>query len=268
MKKHILFFCLILVTTCISACSAKDEKDSNKLNVGKSADEIIGENYQAITSELEEAGFTNIETKVLDDLVTGWLTNDGEIEQVEINGTTEFSANDSFDKDSKIVITYHTFPEEESDNESADVNTSEKVEQTENKKSKEDTPEILTIENNEELAALLALKDEHDASVGEFAEKYKGRTIQFNGHVADLAPHGKYKTRYDFLIYAGDYSETSFSGPNFKFEDINTFDLKITNSEIPNSIEVKQNLLITAEVEEYDENSGLFFLKPISTELK
>ena len=68
------------------------------LKVSKSSDEIVGENYQTVISQLEKTGFTNIKTKVLDDLITGWLTKDGEIEQVEINGDTEFSANDSFQK--------------------------------------------------------------------------------------------------------------------------------------------------------------------------
>jgi predicted DNA-binding ArsR family transcriptional regulator len=108
MKKVLLFLSLMVAIISISACSA--EQDPNVLKVSTSSDEIVGENYQTVILELEEAGFTNIETKVLDDLITGWLTKDGEIEQVEINGDTEFSANDSFQKDSQIVITYHTFP--------------------------------------------------------------------------------------------------------------------------------------------------------------
>jgi hypothetical protein len=103
MKKKLLFLCLLLAIISISACSA--EKDPNVLKVSKSSDEIVGEDYQTVISELEETGFTNIKTKVLDDLITGWMTKDGEIEQVEINGDTEFSANDRFQKDSKIVIT-------------------------------------------------------------------------------------------------------------------------------------------------------------------
>ncbi len=55
----------------------------------------------------------HIKTVVLDDLVTGWLTKDGEVKQVDINEKTDFSENTSFPKDSKIVITYHTFPKGE-----------------------------------------------------------------------------------------------------------------------------------------------------------
>ncbi|QOS92569.1 DUF4839 domain-containing protein [Brevibacillus sp. JNUCC-41] len=77
-----------------------------------------------------------------------------------------------------------------------------------------------------------------------------------------------YTTRYDILIYAGDYSETTAIGPSFNFEDVNVSDLKLTGSEIPENIGMGQNLHITAVVEEYNETSGLFILKPISTEIR
>lgn len=268
MKKKLLFLCLVVAIISISACSA--EQDPNVLKVSKSSDEIVGENYQTVISELKETGFTNIETMVLDDLITGWLTKDGEIEQVEINEDTEFSASDSFQKDSKIVITYHTFPKEEkSDTESADEKSSETVDQTTNDTSGESNKEVLTVKNNEELAALLAVKDEHDPIVAEFAKKYAGRTIKFDGNIAHMMKHGGYTTRYDILIYVGDYSETTFSGPSFKFEDVSVVtDLNLIGSNIPDTIGMGQNLHITAVVEEYNENSGLFLLEPVSTEIR
>jgi len=291
MKKNLLFLCLMVAITSISACS--DEEDPNMLKVSTSSDEIVGENYQTVISKLEESGFSDIQTKVLDDLITGWLTKDGEIEKIEINGDTEFSANDSFQKDSKIVITYHTFSKEErsatesadekssetveqstdskeerSATESANEKSSETVEQSTNDKSVESNQEILSVKNNEDLASVLAVKNTNDPIVGEFAKKYAGRTIEFDGYIAHMMPHEKYTTRYDILINAGDYSETTFSGPDFKFEDVNVFDLNLTGSEIPETIGEGQNLHITAVVEEYNENPGLFFLEPISSEIR
>ena len=267
MRKLLLFLCFMVAVISISACS--DEQDPNVLKVSKSSDELVGKNYQTVLLELEETGFTNIETKVLDDLITGWLTKDGEIEQIEINGDTEFSASDSFQKDSKIVITYHTFPEEEeSDTETTNEESSETDEQSTNDTSEENNEEVLTVNNNEELAAVLAVKDEFDPIIGDFAKKYTGRTIEFDGNIAYMVKHENYKTRYNFLIYAGDYSETTFSGPNFKFEDVSVFDLNLIGSDIPETIGVGQNLHITAVVEEYNETSGLFFLDPVSTEIR
>ncbi|MDN3428544.1 DUF4839 domain-containing protein [Microbacterium sp. APC 3898] len=279
MKRILIFLCLIGMITSISACS--DEQDPNVLKVNKSSDEMGGENYQTVVSELEESGFTNIETKKLDDLITGWLTKDGEIEQVEINGATEFSANDSFQKDSEIVITYHTFLEEEkSDTEATDEKNSdvveksteekspETVDQSTNDASVESKQEILTEKNSKDLAALLAVQDTNDLIVVEFAKKYAGRTIEFNGYIAHMMLHGDNTTRYDILIAVGDSSQTTYSGPDFKFEDVNVFDLNLIGSEVPETIGMGQNLRITAVVEEYEENSGLFFLNPVSSEIR
>jgi hypothetical protein len=81
--------------------------------------------------------------------------------------------------------------------------------------------------------------------------------------------HGNYKTRYDILIYTGNYGESSGNALSFKFEDINIVsDLKLTGSNIPEYISEGQNLRITAKVEEYNELQGLFFLKPVSTEIR
>jgi hypothetical protein len=290
MRKILLFLCLMVAIISISACSSGQEK---MLKVSKSSDEIVGENYKTVISQLEKTGFTNIKTKVLDDLITGWLTKDGEIEKVEINGDTEFGADDSFKKNSKIVITYHAFPKEEKrDTKTTDENKGDTKPSDENKRDTKPTVEkkkdtkptddkstkkvdkstndtsILTVKNNEDLAAILATKNESDPIISKFAKKYAGRTIEFDGNIANMMQHGNYKTRYNILILAGDYSETTFSGPNFQFEDVSVFDLNLTGSEIPESIGAGQNLHITAEVEDYNETSELFHLKPISTEIR
>lgn len=72
-----------------------------------------GENYQDVLTELQQAGFTNIETDVLDDLVFGWLTKDGDVESVSVDGNEDYSADVWYPNDVEIVITYHTFPQKE-----------------------------------------------------------------------------------------------------------------------------------------------------------
>ncbi|ANU21425.1 hypothetical protein BBI15_15175 [Planococcus plakortidis] len=69
-------------------------------------------------------------------------------------------------------------------------------------------------------------------------------------------------------MFSGDYSETTFSGPNFKFEDVNMNDLNLTGTDIPDSLGMGQNLRIRAVVEEFDENLGIIFLDPIVTEIR
>jgi len=261
------FIALILIISFGILNERNDKADGTRIEINSSSSEFKGKNYENVVTQLQKASFTNIKTEPLDDLVTGWLTKDGEVEQVEINGTTVFSANTSFLKDAKIVITYHTFPKK-SNTDSTNKVSSEPVGKSTDESTKVINQEILTVENNKDLASLLAVKDSSNPIISEFAKKYAGRTIEFNGNIANMAYHGNYKTRYDYLIYAGDFSETSAIGPSFKFENVNVYDLHLTGSETPQYIEAGQNLHITAKVEEYNKIPELFFLKPISTEIR
>ncbi len=129
--------------------------------------------------------------------------------------------------------------------------------------------ETLTVENNEDLAALVALDDPGAAAVAEFAAEYRGRTIEFEGNIAAMANHGGYATRYDVLVLAGDYSETSAAGPQFKFEDVNfTIDMNVTGPDIPDTIGVGDNLRVVARVGGYNATSQLFILDPVRTEVR
>lgn len=127
----------------------------------------------------------------------------------------------------------------------------------------------LTVENSPELAALLALPDYCDSSIADFAAKYQGRTIEFDGNISAMNLHENYDTRYDLLIGAGDFSETSAIGPAFQFRDVNlTFDLHLTGDDRPETIGARDNLRITAQVNKYEDAKCLFLLEPIRTEAR
>ena len=129
-----------------------------------------------------------------------------------------------------------------------------------------DGDNFLTVENCEDLVYLLALKDPLDPSVAEFVNNYKGQVLEFDACIAYLNNHGDYKTRYDILIYAGDYSETSASGPSFQFEDVGVYDLGLSGLDLPSFVSIGNNVHIVAKVMEFNPNSGLFELDPISIE--
>lgn len=80
--------------------------------------------------------------------------------------------------------------------------------------------------------------------------------------------HVDASTRYDILILAGDYGNTSPTGPNFQYNDVGTFDLHLTGATAPDSISVGDNLRIVATVNEFDRDSCLFVLEPVSTEVR
>lgn len=106
-----IFIVSILLFSLIGMNESK--KSDGKISVGVSSSELVGRNYEEVVSTLQNAGFTNIETEVLDDLIFGWLTEDGEVENVEIEGSTTFSSDSRFETSAKIVVVYHTFPDTE-----------------------------------------------------------------------------------------------------------------------------------------------------------
>lgn len=131
------------------------------------------------------------------------------------------------------------------------------------------TDEILTAENNADLAALLSGPSD-GAPVEQFADTYEGRLIEFDGSIGAMAQHGDYNTRYDILIASGDYSETqSFGGPSFQFRDVNTTsDLHYEGENVPDTIGVGQNVRIVARVGSFEPDSMLFLLEPVSTRFR
>jgi Domain of unknown function (DUF4839) len=279
MKKIISIFIAFIIISLVGCAGDSNEHEGEaKTPSGSSVQK--GRDYKKVVKEFKENGFKNVSKKKQEDLITGWLTKDGEVESVSVDGDTDYSPDEWYSNDVEVVITYHTFPEEEksdtksadeksSDTERADEKSSETDDQSTNDPSDESDQEILTIENNNDFAAVLAVKYEADPIIGEFAKKYAGRTIEFDGYIANMMPHGNYKTRYNILILAGDNGQTSFSGPNFQFEDVNIVgDLNLTGSNIPDTIGMGQNLHITAAVKEYNEASELFKLEPISTEIR
>ncbi len=67
-----------------------------------------GMNYIEVIEKLESAGYTNIKTNIEYDIITGWLTDDGEVKSVTVDGTDEYEYYDEFRLDAEIVVTYHT----------------------------------------------------------------------------------------------------------------------------------------------------------------
>lgn len=72
-------------------------------------------NYTELEDNLNEAGFVNIITQAEYDLITGWLTKDGSVKDVSINGDTGFSENSLYRPDVEIIIIYHTFKKNNED---------------------------------------------------------------------------------------------------------------------------------------------------------
>lgn len=65
-------------------------------------------NYEDVISSFEDAGFINIKTEVEYDIVTGWISEDGEVKSVTIDGDKKFDSSDKYRLDAEVIVTYHT----------------------------------------------------------------------------------------------------------------------------------------------------------------
>lgn len=280
MKRIVGLFLFFFVLVAFSACGNTESHEGEAKSPSGSKLQK-GKNYQDVIKEFSELGFTNIKTEKQEDLVFGWLTEDGEVEWVSIDGDKEYYPDRWYKNDVEVIVAYHTFPNTEAN---SDVETELPEEESRpgevhapssddgnQEKSQPEDDEILTVDNCEELREILENKNEMDEMYSEFSENYRGRTIRFDGNIAYIAKHsatnpitGKtkvYDTIFDLLIYVGDYDPNKASGPHFKFDGVSAY-------ELPELSETNLNYTITAKVGEYDNDSGLWELSYDSMEIR
>ena len=98
----------------------KDRKEKNEyIKVGDYIYDLIGGNYKDVKDSLESYGFTNVSYVVKRDLKKNLKQGiffkeknkfkDGEVEEISINGETDFGDNDKYLPTAKVAIVYHTF---------------------------------------------------------------------------------------------------------------------------------------------------------------
>ncbi|MBQ6240847.1 MAG: hypothetical protein IJK56_10905 [Firmicutes bacterium] len=85
------------------------ETGARFITPGISAGSCIGMNVNDVVETLKAAGFTNIRTEALGDLVFGFIHSEGDTEGITIDGLESFGAGSQFLSDSEVVVRYHTF---------------------------------------------------------------------------------------------------------------------------------------------------------------
>lgn len=261
MKKIICALLACIMSIALVGCGGNSNKHEGEAKTPSGSSVQKGKDYNKVVDDFKSKGFNNIKTEKLEDLITGLITKDGEVEEVSVGGNVGYSADEWISSDTEVIIKYHTFKEK--DTESATESVS-----NDDSNVKKSTVELLSKDNCKDLAEILSTKNEFDSLIKEFAKKYAGRTIEFDGNIATVNQHGDLKTRFDYLIYAGDYSKTNVSGPCFQFNNVNYSDLHLTGDNVPDTFGEGVNIHIIATVGEYNEASGLFQLKPVSIKMR
>lgn len=114
--------------------------------VPSSASDFKYDNYKDVEKALKEAGFTNIKTAILYDIVWGW-TSEGEVDSVSVNGKKDFSKGSIFKKDAEIVITYHMWEEDDPNRKNQSETTKSESSKTENSSVSYSTNTKATVKN-------------------------------------------------------------------------------------------------------------------------
>ncbi|GGO94064.1 hypothetical protein GCM10011584_34240 [Nocardioides phosphati] len=262
MKRRILSGTLgtaLLLT--LSACGG-ETLSANQTKAPASASDMEGEQYKGVVSDLKDAGFTKVDTKKIDDLITGWLTKDGEVEDVKINGSKDFESGDVFDKDAKVVVAYHTFPEKKEKDE--EEPSDEAI--PSDKPSPEPTParsnKVINPQNNKEFAALMTIGDNCDPAIGKFVDANQGRKVAFNGSViADPIAEDYLGQPWWTVTFApGDAGVNSSKGAYFQMESIAESDIPLAaGAELAANTRVR----LTATLEEFNEDQCLVKVAPV-----
>lgn len=97
---------IALTNLYIDNLDAEVATDEIKLESDKT--EFIDKNYQEVIQSLKDLGFTNITEQPLYDIVMGF-TDEGAVENVMINDLDTYKRGDIVKKDSKVVVSYHLY---------------------------------------------------------------------------------------------------------------------------------------------------------------
>lgn len=143
MRRVLSLILAIVMLFSLAACGTEDNH-TGELQLPASSWEQTGKNYLDIVQVFEDAGFTNIKTEAIDDLVFGWLTKDGEIESISINGESSYSKGDWYPATSEIIITYHTFPSSSTAETEEQTNSAEQNNHSEGKNPSGETEKLPT----------------------------------------------------------------------------------------------------------------------------
>lgn len=100
------------------AAKEREEKESEQaaelaariITMPRSSSDYIDKSYEDAVTELRNAGFANVKSTGLKDLIVAFFHNDGDVKEIYIDGVvTSFMAGDTYDKDIRIEVKYHSY---------------------------------------------------------------------------------------------------------------------------------------------------------------
>ena len=118
-KKNLSYDNDVLIRIIYHTYVEKEEVETqilgeNEIKLTFSSKDLKGKNHDDVSKQLRDAGFINITEEKIEDIKKdskfGFFSKeDGEVEKVSIDGNDSFKKVAIFNKNSKVVITYHTY---------------------------------------------------------------------------------------------------------------------------------------------------------------
>ena len=108
--KGVVIICVFSVALyAYDSWSSKEEEEiDNRIVIGISSTEAIGQDYESIEEQLEDAGFSYVVSYGMNDLDYSERSKEGIIGKIEVDGEEAFSSTAKYDKDVSIVVKYHS----------------------------------------------------------------------------------------------------------------------------------------------------------------
>jgi hypothetical protein len=187
MKKIISIFIACIIITLVG-CAGDSKRHEGEAKTPSGSSVQKGRDYQEVVNDFKEKGFKNIRTEKLEDLVTGWLTKDGEVESVSVDGDRDYSPDDWYSENVEVVINYHTFP--------ADDEKTEPVSSNEEEPQKENDGASAKVEDNESvneaLEAIFPVENAKRSAVVAITNAYAIDVFKEDGSSYDISKFHSY----------------------------------------------------------------------------
>lgn len=125
--------------------------------------------------------------------------------------------------------------------------------------------DVITIDTDPEFAALVNTNDNCSQPLIDYAAANAGKTIQFDGYVANIAPSDTGGQR--ILVNPGVFDPAATPmGPSFQYVVPSAADMIITSGDA-SEITIGHGGTFTAKLGQFDSESCLLSLEPVSTVL-
>ena len=106
----IIYGCIMAITIFLIAIDSFVGGIKGEISFPTSPENYVGEQYHIVEMELEDAGFTNVTLKPLNDLNSDSYSDEGIVYKIMIDGKTDFFQSKEM-PDVPIIIYYHSIRE-------------------------------------------------------------------------------------------------------------------------------------------------------------